>query len=427
MSQPSVKKFFKPTDCNSNERDNVDHFPTADFNAAETSANRKRRAESNDLEQQAPPIKMSSQSSWVNKTEIMSIKDICDNADKWVVLEVSEKTGGHKSTMYESKAGLPPDLSKCWPFMDQIKLSDILVTSPRHFETGGLLENFADENREGIKPGCDRVVGLLCSTCRQNYPNSELGNLFNKNGLVFINVPRSAPFGSIREILKLHEFGRKVKGDLWKCGPIKLREKFINGEVDKNLTSSTTRHMRFQMEDRSRKEVHDKNSRPDVLLNRKVCLNMGNSKDAVTVLFANALKLIKSRTSVFTNLRSELEFQRQFGSSEPIKFLVDTLQMHYTCPFSIDQIVDSLDLARHYGVLQDLFAHRPEGEDPSFGALLDCGSGQAHFREFVGFDIKMEDQEGNMVCRVLGFPATDRKTGFHLLQKFEGLVTDFNR
>jgi hypothetical protein len=39
-------------------------------------------------------------------------------------------------------------------------------------------------------------------------------------------------------------------------------------------------------------------------------------------------------------------------------------------------------------------AHRPEGLDPSFGALLDCGSGQAHFREFCGFDIKMEDKEG---------------------------------
>ena len=37
-----------------------------------------------------------------------------------------------------------------------------------------------------------------------------------------------------------------------------------------------------------------------------------------------------------------------------------------------------------------------------FGRLLDCGSGQAHFfREFVGFDIKTEDLEGNMVCHQL--------------------------
>ena len=67
-------------------------------------------------------------------------------------------------------------------------------------------------------------------------------------------------------------------------------------------------------------------------------------------------------------------------------------------------------------------AQRPGGQDPSFAALLDCGSGQAHFREFVGFDIKMKDLEGNMVCRVLGFPSTDRKTGYQLLKKFDDLV-----
>ena len=45
----------------------------------------------------------------------------------------------------------------------------------------------------------------------------------------------------------------------------------------------------------------------------------------------------------------------------------------------------------------------------------------------MGFDIKMEDREGHMVCRVLGFPSTDRKTGFHLIKKFEGLIDEFNR
>ena len=149
---------------------------------------------------------------------------------------------------------------------------------------------------------------------------------------------------------------------------------------------------------------------------------MGNSKDATTLLFANVLKLVKTRTSVFTNLKFELEFQPQFGASEPVKFLVDTLELHYTSHRAVLQLVESLDLAWHYGVHQDLMAQRPGGQDLSFAALLDCGSGQAHFQEFVGFDIKMEDLEGNMVCRVLGFPSTDRKTGFHLLKKFDALV-----
>ena len=100
-------------------------------------------------------------------------------------------------------------------------------------------------------------------------------------------------------------------------------------------------------------------------------------------------------------MKPELQFQRQFGASDPVKFLVDTLKMHYTSVGSINEITDSLDYARHFGVLQDVMAQRPEGQDPSFGALLDCGSGQAHFREFVGFDIKVEDCEGSMVCRIL--------------------------
>ena len=179
-----------------------------------------------------------------------------------------------------------------------------------------MFEDFVEENvtEEGnnektIKPGCDRVVGLLCTVCRNNLVSFEVGSLFHKNGLVFVNVPRAAPFGSIREILKSHEFGKKVKGEIWKTGPAKLREKFMDGSLDVNTFGSTT-HMRFQLEMRSRRRVGENKSRPDELLNRKVCSNVGNNKDAVKVLFANVLKLIKSRTSVFTNLKLELGFQR---------------------------------------------------------------------------------------------------------------------
>ena len=116
---------------------------------------------------------------------------------------------------------------------------------------------------------------------------------------------------------------------------------------------------------------------------------------------------------MFTNLKSELEFQWQlfgvselFGASEPVKFLVGTLKLYYTSNRAISQIIDTLDLARHEGVIQDLVAQRPDRRDPYFESLLDCGSGQAHFREFIRFDIKLEDKEGNMVCRILGFPNT---------------------
>ena len=76
------------------------------------------------------------------------------------------------------------------------------------------------------------MESLLCLTCRENFSNTEIGSLFNKNGLVFINVPRSVPFGTLREILKVNKFSKKMKGDLWKTGPIKLREKFLDGTPD---------------------------------------------------------------------------------------------------------------------------------------------------------------------------------------------------
>ena len=71
-------------------------------------------------------------------------------------------------------------------------------------------------------------------------------------------------------------------------------------------------------------------------------------------------------------------------------------------------------------------AHRAPGSDPKFGAMLDCGSAVAHFREYCGFDIKVEDSNGNMVCRALGFPATHKKTGFALIKLFSELVESFN-
>ena len=435
MAQRSVRSFFSPNqDVNQNvpfvrsgshQEGSGMGSSSGSVQDVTVSVGRKRKnpepSEDETVTKKAPD--------WLNTCEVMSLKDICDNADKWVVLDVQSTLASHKSTSYDHKAGIPADFSKCWPYIEQIKVSDILVNSPQHFEEGKLFEDFIDESEneeKRVKQGCDRVVGLLCKVCRQNYTQAEIGSLFNKNGLVFINKPRSAPFGSVREILKLHEFGKKVKGEVWKAGPTKLREKFLSSSSDvKDLGS--TNHMRFQLDLKSQQIVKEKRSRPDELLTRKVCSNMGNSKDAITVLFANVLKLIKSRTSVFTNLKPELQFQRQFGASDPVKFLVDTLKMHYTSVGSINEIIDSLDYARHFGVLQDVMAQRPEGQDPSFGALLDCGSGQAHFREFVGFDIKVEDCEGSMVCRILGFPSTDRKTGYHLIRKFGGLVDEFNR
>ena len=271
MSQPSVRSFFSK-ERNNNQSSTgssaSNSSRTSDTNSQNSTSKRKRKSsdDPDDIEQQ-PQAKLSTPA-WVNKSEIMSIKDICDNADKWAVLEVDDKIGAHKSTVYESKAGIPADFAKVWLYIETIKISDILINSPHHFEKDGAFEKFTDEDDGGIKDGCDRVIDLLCSICIQNFSRSDLGSLCNKNGLVFINVPRGAPFGSIREILKYHEFGKKMKGDLWKTGPVKLREKILAGELDKNVTSSTA-HMRFQMELRSQKEVLNKSTRPDLLLNKK--------------------------------------------------------------------------------------------------------------------------------------------------------------
>ena len=40
---------------------------------------------------------------------------------------------------------------------------------------------------------------------------------------------------------------------------------------------------------------------------------------------------------------------------------------------------------------------------------------------------RYKDADGFMVCRVLGIPATDKKTGFKLIKLFEELVEEFNK
>ena len=62
---------------------------------------------------------------WLNTCEVMSLKDICDHADKWVVLDVQSNLASHKSTSYDHKAGIPADFSKCWPYIEQINVYDI--------------------------------------------------------------------------------------------------------------------------------------------------------------------------------------------------------------------------------------------------------------------------------------------------------------
>ena len=254
MAQRSVRSSFSPNqDVNQNgpvvrsgshqEGSGSSSGSVQDVTVPE---GRKRKnlepSEDETVTKKAPP-------DWLNTSEVMSLKDICDHADKWVVLDVQSKPASHKSTSYDNKAGIPADFSKCWPYIEQIKVSDMLANSPQHFEEGKLFEDFIDESEneeKKVKQVCDRVVGLLCKVCRQNYSNAEIGSLFNKNGLVLINKPRSAPFGSVREILKIHEFGKKVKGEVWKAGPTKLREKFISKSSDvKDLGSTNQMDLKY--------------------------------------------------------------------------------------------------------------------------------------------------------------------------------------
>ena len=160
-----------------------------------------------------------------------------------------------------------------------------------------------------------------------------------------------------------------------------------------DLGSSSTFHMRNKLDLVTSKNVDNNNQRPDQLVLKKVVCNQPTSYDAINMLLALALKFIKQRVSLRENLKSEIKFLRTFGAPEPIRYLHDTLNMHYTSARAIEDIIDSLDLAKHYGVLMEVMANRPPGADPNFGAMLDCGSAVAHFREYCGFDIKMENKE----------------------------------
>ena len=372
---------------------------------------------------------------WANSREIMSLPEICQNVHNWYDPNYSEDTSGSRSTVLARKQNLPAQFQTDFPDALIIKVSDILKFSPNHFDAGELFEDHIDVDGEGnkfVREGCDRVLGVLCEFCRKclsrSGPNPAISQLWSRNRGILLNVPRAPPFGGIREIFKGHEFGSKIKGELWKKGPCAVRKLILGKDMDvADLGSSSTFHMRSKLEEVTSKKVDNSNTRPDQLVLKKLVCNQPTSYDAIQMLIAMSLKLIKQRVSLRDFLKSEIEFLRTFGSPEPIKYLHDTLNMHYTSARAVEDIIDSLDLAKHYGVLMDVMANRPPGADPNFGVMLDCGSAVAHFREYCGFDIKVEGKEGFMVCRVLGFPATDKKTGFKLIQVFQELVEDFNK
>ena len=125
MAQRSVRSFFSPNqDVNQNgpvvrsgsyqEGSGSSSGSVQDVTVPE---GRKRKnlepSEDETVTKKAPP-------DWLNTSEVMSLKDICDHADKWVVLDVQSKPASHKSTSNDHKAGIPADFSKCWPYIEQI-------------------------------------------------------------------------------------------------------------------------------------------------------------------------------------------------------------------------------------------------------------------------------------------------------------------
>jgi hypothetical protein len=51
----------------------------------------------------------------------------------------------------------------------------------------------------------------------------------------------------------------------------------------------------------------------------------------------------------------------------------------------------------------ELTSQFKEGSNPSFGIALDCGSGEQHWKEYVGFAIRFETSSGRLAVRVLSF------------------------
>ena len=123
---------------------------------------------------------------------------------------------------------------KDFPDAEVIKISNILRFCPKHFETGQLLEIYCETDVDGrkfIKTGCDCAIGVLCGFCRKvlrkNGPNPSISVLCMKNRGLLINVPRAPPFGGMRETFRNHEFGSKVKGELWRKRPCEVRKLFL--------------------------------------------------------------------------------------------------------------------------------------------------------------------------------------------------------
>ena len=192
--------------------------------------------------------------------------------------------------------------------------------SPQHFEAGELFEEHFGIDEEGnkyVREGSDHVLGILCEFCRKclgrRGPNPAISQLWSKNRGLLLNVPRAPPFGGIRETFKYHEFGSKVKGEFGEKGPVAVRQLILDKKLDvADVGSSPTFHMRNKLEQVTSKNIDTNNKRPDQLVLKKVVCNQPTSYDAIKMLLALALKLIKQRVSLRENLKSEIMFLRTF-------------------------------------------------------------------------------------------------------------------
>ena len=305
-----------------------------------------------------------------------SIPSILDKIDEW--RRKPPSTPLSQNRQYASTRGFNPIYNVKYPWMIQVKEED-------------------------------KVVGLLCSVCRDHYGSDESDLQMRKSGGKWVKVP-FVKFGDLAEEARKHEFGSIPK--LHKgTPPGVLREKLLRGTI--SFEHNTT-HMRFQMQSETLQQARSTGKTIDNTIKRIGMNQAQRNAIALQQLCALVHRAIKKRQSPFTTVKDAAIFSLKVLKVDSLKPLFRNQEDSGISARRINEIVDALYDLCLLGICFELSEGRDETDPIVFGGIIDCGSKCRKTKEYAGVGIKyliLNEEAPTLMTRTIAFKRTVYKDG----------------
>ena len=200
-----------------------------------------------------------------------------------------------------------------------------------------------------VKEG-EKVVGILCRLCRDNYGTEESKLQLKKSRGKWVTVP-FVKFGDLAEEARRHEFGNSIpkehKGTQPNlCGTVRLNHQ--------------TTHMKFQLKAETFKQALTTGTTIDNTL-RKISINQAQRNViALQQLCALVHRAIKKRQSPFTTVKDAAIFSLRVLNVDSLKPLFTNKEDSGISARRICEIVDALFDLSLLGICMELSEGRDE-------------------------------------------------------------------